>query len=203
AVVQIAEAAVACEVYFGSCGRTGGSIYALAEVSVGSDNTGDDPSCLWADSDACGGTWGAIGGQADVSWPQLRTYRCRDGNTTDCGVDSRAATAIARDRIVGSDGYPDSLANILEPGDIMIIYNGNSSPAGSHTAIFLGWDTGGWAHVIDGSAQRLIGYNRQCIKSSCGQSRKPLLWVHKPVCDDMGRGNRCNDDYGGGAEEGE
>jgi len=194
-VVQIAEAAVACEVYFGSCGRTGGSIYALAGVSVGADNTGNDPSCLWADSNACGGTWGAIGGQANVNWPQLRTYRCQGGNTSNCGADAAAARAIALDNITGPAGYPDSLANILEPGDIMIIYNGNSSPAGSHTAIFLGWDTGGWAHVIDGDARRLIGYGRQCIRDSCGAQRRPLLWVHKPVCNDYNsRNHRCSDE---------
>jgi hypothetical protein len=213
-VLQIAEAAVECQAYFGSCGRTVSSIYVLAGVSIGT-GASDDPTCL--ENTRCG-TWGGLAGSADVVRADIEKYRCclesshpscqrplsrqpsncvtkgcTNSSRPGCGNDSRAATSRARDALEArgqAAGYPDTLANALEPGDFFIVYNGNSSPRGTHSALFLGWASGGRAQVIQGSVSRLTSYGTQCIKSSCGNSRKPLLWVHKPDCTIL-RGTRC------------
>lgn len=161
-VARIADAAVKCGVHFGSCGRTAGTIYALAGLS----------------SDAClnesKGCW-TKGKNVifslrynDRKW--LKDVYCKsDTPLSTCANNRKEAKAIVYNKLKKEmpPGWPDSWANALQPGDYIIFYNGNSSPRGTHATLFVGWASNGKAQVIQGSWGKRVKMGTACIKSNC------------------------------------
>ncbi len=183
-VVQIAEAAAKCGVHLGSCGRTAGTILALAGVV--------DPTCLQGGKkgkgclDVKGKTVFAIP-QSDRKW--LSTVKCNAKDSkgvpitpmSPCANTQKEARQIVYDKFkkMMPANWPDSVANSLQPGDYVIVYNGNSSLRGTHAALFIGWGSGGRAQVIQGSWGRVASIGTVCIKSECS-SPEALMEITRP-----------------------
>ena len=76
-------------------------------------------------------------------------------------------------------GWPDSLANQLEPGDSLWVYYANRALAGQHTAIFMRWD-GDYAVVVQSpNYGQLVNEGRICVKSGCRGNGYPITKVYK------------------------
>ena len=90
-------------------------------------------------------------------------------------------------------GYPDSWTNLLQPGDYINIYNGNTDLTGGHAQLFLGWGKDRkHAHVIQGgggcgkdgiTGKKDCGvtrYGYPCYTSGCGNSFMPITSIYRP-----------------------
>lgn len=88
----------------------------------------------------------------------------------DCasGAAARTQARALLEGLGGPRGWPDSWTTGLEIGDFIIMYNGNSSCASSHTQIFLGWTGGGNAKVANGQWAGPQWENTVCLMRSCG-----------------------------------
>jgi hypothetical protein len=149
-VIEVADAAVKCGVHFGACGRTTGTINALA--GIGSS------SCLETSS----GCWQTGSSNRSISNTQRQSLTAKE---TVSVVYARFRSEIA--------SWPDLWANELQPGDTFIVYNANSSQFGTHAMIFTGWN-GDRAQVVQGAYNRLVNESTICIKSTCANP-KPLI----------------------------
>lgn len=177
-VIQIANAAAKCGVHFGSCGRTAGTVLALAGYG--------DPACLKGGSAYRKGCISVKGRTVfSIPYPErkfLETIRCTKTNTAStCAQDGKTARQIVYDKYKAQmpPEWPDSIADTLQPGDYVIVYNGNTSLRGTHAALFVGWGSGGRAQVIQGSWGKVVGLGTVCIKSSCS-SPEALIEITRP-----------------------
>lgn len=189
-VVQIADIADACNINLGSCGRTAGAIVALA---------GTNPkNCLDPASKNCNGSYQrqirAISKdqrEYTVGWNCAVNKEYPDKARSNCVNTTKEATKIVRDYLKekaaeGSPelkGWPDEWANQLRPGDYVVIYNGNPDLVGSHAVIFMGWASEGRMQVVQGgtgSTANPTASGTWCVKSSCGDSMVPLLYIRTP-----------------------
>lgn len=181
-ILQAADAAVDCSTAFGSCGRTVSTINTLAGMNGGSAES----DCLSEQR----GCWTEGPRRRAISRTQ-RSYisglRCgsnrnRSGpipDREDCVSSGSEATTLVRNKLREemNAGWPDSWVDELQPGDKIIVYNGNSSFTGSHTGIFTGFGSGGYVNVIHGSAGRDTARGRMCVRTSCGDRMRPLVYV--------------------------
>ncbi|TSC83919.1 MAG: Uncharacterized protein G01um101413_722 [Parcubacteria group bacterium Gr01-1014_13] len=193
--VQIADIADACNINLGSCGRTAGAIVALA---------GTNPkNCLDPASGNCNGSYKRRI-RAISQNQRLYTYgwRCsinkkeypNNPPRSNCVNTPLEATKIIRDYLkaqaaAGSPelkGWPDEWANQLRPGDYVVFYNGNDDLVGSHAVIFMGWASEGRMQVVQGGMGKYTNPPNStasgtwCVKSSCGESMVPLLYIYTP-----------------------
>ncbi len=200
-VKQVADAALKCNVHFGSCGRTAGTIYRLARANTGAY----DPSCLFIKG-GCSILQSARGMKSLPKEIVLSTgekYNCPTCSKTQEEAMKKAAAGI---RAAGIPGWPDEWANELQPGDSYWIYNANSLgvtsikkikdkkgqvigektvySSGLHTGMFLGWKNGdassGWAITLNGSAGKPARLSETCLKTACGDKMKPLIKTFRP-----------------------
>ncbi len=209
-IITAADLAIRCKVFFGSCGRSAGAIYALAGVGDEDDPapTTTDTTCLFS-SDGCNldlrkrrvpDTDEGMYLRAENS-RRIRGRNCSAPTSSrrrDC-FDSapqakrQVASEISRSLV----GYPNRWANHLQPGDWLYIYNGNSTPIGSHSIIFLGWENEaqGQAWIFEGNPRSWLGsshtpvserlaetrvrLNRACLKAECG-NYYPIVQVYDP-----------------------
>lgn len=177
-VAKIADAASKCGVHLGSCGRTAGTIYALAGLG--------DPTCLKGGASYPTGCI-AVKGKTISGIPYserrwLANVRCgADDPLSPCANSGKEARQIVYNKYKEEmpTDWPDSWANNLQPGDYIIVYNGNSSPLGTHAALFVGWASGGRAQVIQGSWGKIVSMGTVCIKSSCSPPES-LIEVTRP-----------------------
>ncbi len=65
-------------------------------------------------------------------------------------------------------GWPDSWTNQLEIGDVIVVYNGNSSCGSAHAQVFLGWASEGKARLANGQWKGPLWFSTECLKRSCG-----------------------------------
>jgi hypothetical protein len=177
-VIQIANAAAKCGVHFGSCGRTAGTVLALAGFG--------DSACLNGGAAYRKGCISVKGRTVfSIPYPDrkfLETVRCTKTNTAStCAPDGKTARKIVFDKYKSKmpPEWPDSIADSLQPGDYVIVYNGNTSLRGSHAALFVGWGSGGRAQVIQGSWGKVVSMGTVCIKSSCS-SPEALMEITRP-----------------------
>lgn len=177
-VIQIANAAAKCGVHFGSCGRTAGTVLALAGFG--------DSACLNGGAAYRKGCISVKGRTVfSIPYPDrkfLETVRCTKTNTAStCAPDGKTARKIVFDKYKSKmpPEWPDSIADGLQPGDYVIVYNGNTSLRGSHAALFVGWGSGGRAQVIQGSWGKVVSMGTVCIKSSCS-SPEALMEITRP-----------------------
>jgi len=102
----------------------------------------------------------------------------------------KAAGAAGQKELVG---YPDSWTNLLQPGDYINIYNGNTDLTGGHAQLFLGWGKDRkHAHVIQGGGgcgkDGITGktdcgvtrYGYPCYTSGCGNAFMPITSIYRP-----------------------
>jgi len=102
----------------------------------------------------------------------------------------KAAGAAGQKELVG---YPDSWTSLLQPGDYINIYNGNTDLTGGHAQLFLGWGKDRkHAHVIQGgggcgkdgvTGKQNCGvtrYGYPCYTSGCGNSFMPITSIYRP-----------------------
>jgi hypothetical protein len=71
----------------------------------------------------------------------------------------------------------------LQPGDRLVVYNGNNDISGSHAVIFMGWSSQypGVMQTINGTAGRPTFAGGICVKAPCGPWAKlPILTVWRP-----------------------
>lgn len=194
-VVQIADAALACNVSFGSCGRTAGNIYTLAGVVTGD---APDKSCLYGQGPGKHKTCETYFAHQVFSVPKefiksVSKYQCIKedkqnaglANQPGCSNERSAAIALAKKDLSTimsriDKGWPNVWANQLEPGDAMWTYNGNTGN-GVHTTIFVGWKdkNKGIAQTIDGSSGKPTHPGAPCIKTICGEKMIPILKIFK------------------------
>ena len=178
---QAGEAAKLCSVHFGSCGQTAGAIYALAGVG--------DSSCLEKDK-GCSNHERAEHVLGLSSSAPLRKVLCSHKEKCcqqykDCKIDNAGCTEdqgeairrVAADMKIKYPGYPDAWAAKLRPGDIIWVYNANSDCGGQHSAMFIGWGTGGKANVIQGAWGHNAKGGSICVKSSCGTAQQAMTQI--------------------------
>lgn len=194
-VIQIADIADACNVNWGSCGNTAGTITALAGVGT--------VSCLDSKDGNCN-DYGKGRQLFSISSEQrkfLFGWRCgvekeypgKARPAGECVNTSSEARTKVRDFMNAEKAagrlpkdWPDSWANKLQPGDRIVIYNGNEDLVGSHAVIFMGWAPGGKMQVVQGGgggkgaeASRARG-GTWCVKSECGSKLVPLISAWSP-----------------------
>ncbi len=190
-VVQIADLADACDVNWGSCGETAGSITALAGIG----QTG----CLSSTAgSACNDN-----GHGRELWALPRTQRdnllarrcgldadAHRPDRPDCFSTAMDATKFASayllaERAAGRlpKDWPDGVADRLQPGDRVNIYNGNPDLTGSHAVIFMGWKADGVMQVVQGGAGG-SGHDANrarpgvwCVKTLCKEWMVPIVKI--------------------------
>jgi hypothetical protein len=189
-VVQIADIADACNVNWGSCGNVAGTIGALAGVG--------DTSCLDGNGECnSGGKGSVIFAISKEERKEMIGWNCnitpsKDGNPRpagECSPTAQGAVKKYRDYLFAEQkagkipaNWPDGIANKLQPGDRLVVYNGNKDPLGAHGVIFMGW-SGDKIQVVQGG-QGGSGADKDsarsgtiCIKSTCGENMIPLLYA--------------------------
>ncbi|MFA5853455.1 MAG: pilin [Patescibacteria group bacterium] len=194
-VIQIADIANACDVNWGSCGNTAGTITALAGVGK--------VSCLDSKDGNCN-DYGKGRQLFSVSTAQRRYlfgWRCgvekeypgKARPAGECVNSSSEAVTKVRDFMNAEKAagrlpkdWPDGWANKLRPGDRIVIYNGNEDLVGAHAVIFMGWASGGKMQVVQGGGggrgtekSRARG-GTWCVKSTCGSRLIPLISAWSP-----------------------
>src|SRR3989339_492133 len=192
-IAEIADAAIKCQVEFGSCGRTTSVIRKLAVSGLESGL-------------ACYRTLNSEGLRTLCNVPmqqegissELRTWMrsvaccpgssvCRSSPSPSCCNPSSGCTSnpeeakrIVRERFdqeLESQGWPDEWLNQLQPGNEVYFYNGNTSYGGSHSITFMGWqDTNEHALIIESGAEEPIRAGVRCIKNSCGNDAIPTFY---------------------------
>ena len=187
-IVQVANAAVQCQVTFDACGATAGAIWALAGVGT------RGPACLDAAGHGCwtqeqNGRYTLRELPRSIARPAL-AFRC-PGREPCQGISyegcmNSTPDAVAHFREVARSstearmqGYPDSWANLLQPGDIFHVYNGNDSCGANHAMIFVGWTASGRAQVIQGAYGRVAWASTVCVKAACG-NYSPITRIFRP-----------------------
>ncbi len=188
-IVQIADIADACNVNWGSCGNTAGTITALGG--------GGDTGCIDSDKGNCndGGKGKKIFGVSNTQRNFLFGWRCGvnkeyPGKAKPFGqcVDSakeavaKVRTYLFSEKAAGQlpADWPDGWANKLRPGDRVVIYNGNEDLVGSHAVIFTGW-AGDKMQVVQGGGggsgeeKDRARSGTWCVKSSCEDNLIPLI----------------------------
>lgn len=192
-VIQIAHLAVKCEVTLGSCGNTVGTFSWLAGVQgLERITTTDDRR----------GEEGQIAGRSGTSIREISREQTHDICAINCGLAdcSKPCTEASQDmsgyekrrKVYSelkdeiqergqSEEWPDLWANLLQPGDGIVVYNVTSEPGGSHYAIFLGWEDeeAGKANVIEGAWGKLVEEDFIYLKKAHG-ARRPLLKITRP-----------------------
>ncbi len=164
-VVQAATFARDCNVWFGACGNT---IQTINEAAIGRPcNLGQVRSR------------GSIR-TSDVQFLLEKNRLCfplEGEERRDC---KKRLRNEAYNRFRSSyDGWPDAWADQLQPGDTFYVFNAQSSGAGQHSAIFMGWLGGGFAEVVQGGlgsrgASPVRG-GRICLKEACNsRSSSPI-----------------------------
>ena len=187
-ITQIADAASKCGVEFGSCGRTVGTIYALAGAT--------SHECIDSKTDC--NNWPNRSKQ-NISKSQMDIIihaKCKTDeqitemnskekaqwgeNSTDCKTDKKEAKQMVYEKLKAEiPGYPDTWADSLQPGDWLIFYNGNSSYSAAHSVLFLGWGKDGKAQVIQGSYENQVKAGSVCIRSNCS-APAPIMRIFSP-----------------------
>lgn len=194
-VMQIADAAVKCGIFMGSCGNTADTIFWIAGVP------GLSRSCTKGKMDGhagrtireingeqqqylckinCGARPGPI--MADPSGKYLCAGEKIPGradwpcffNSMDQKAKTRWLLPIVYDHFKNEiPGWPDSWIDGeggkpgLEPGDKVIFFNANDDPPGNHAVIFMGWASEGRAKIIGGGSGQLIKESSVCLKTTC------------------------------------
>lgn len=185
-LLSASQIAADCKTNLGFCGKTAGTLWTLAGVG--------DPSCLYGAKSICvphekSATRTVIKSLSyTVKAAQIRGLRCDSDKECkpyllkDCVEGRGAAMARAKPIIVGASGsgYPDSWADLLQPGDIIFIYTANESCTGEHASVFLGWSGNGRARVIQGDVRNGTRFATYCLKTSCG-NYYPLTLIARPV----------------------
>jgi hypothetical protein len=187
-ILRVADAADKCGVHMNSCGSGAGAILSIAGVGTG-------PSCIdqpgghscWA-QEGPGTTTPRGGSVPRALFFDVQTSKCGTKDGTACGAPDCATTgpaAVARARRVlqaGIPGYPDSFANLLQPGDILWVYNANGSGCtGLHSVVFMGWASNGKAQVVQGQDGRVMRAGQTCISSRCngGNNYTPPIRIYR------------------------
>ncbi|HSR89288.1 MAG TPA: hypothetical protein VLK22_02705 [Candidatus Udaeobacter sp.] len=168
-VLQIADAAVECGIAMGSCGRTAGEIYNLAGVITAAY---PNSSCLLTNH--------GCEPQGDKEVHSLPRAIILNSLVTHTDGTIVPITDVQK-LVFGENipGWPDAWADQLQPGDAIWVYNGNAF-GGNHTAIFVGWGSGGNAQVIQGSAGLATFRGSLCIKKECGDKMLPIIKTFRP-----------------------
>ncbi len=172
-IIKIADAAVKCGVNFGACGRTAGTIYTLA--GIGSKD------CL-SENKGCWTKGRVVNSVPQADRKYLQNVKCSSQTpASSCASDNAMAKKMVYDYYKAKLGssWPDAWANALQPGDYIIVYNGNSSLRGTHAALFVGWGSGGKAQVIQGSYGKTVSQGSICILSTC-PNPAALIEVTRP-----------------------
>ncbi len=214
-ILLVADLAIRCKVFFGSCGRSAGAVYALAGIGDDDDPppTPRESNCMFSE-DGCnldirkkrvpeteegmylrGNLSRIIIGQNCNSPSDSRRRNCFDSGP-------QAKRHVSEQISRSLQNYPNRWSDHLEPGDWLYIYNGNSTPIGSHSVIFLGWENEaqGWAYIYEGNPRSWLGrdhtpvnerlqetrvrLNRACLKSECG-NWYPIVLVYDPESAEM------------------
>lgn len=211
-VVQIAEIANVCDVHLGSCGRTAGAISALAGVGKntecllekypGSDdrnncNDGSKGRQLFATTKTqrmfmyalrCDTSGSSEWPQCDFQGPWTKSNaKCVRRDCVNGGAAARQAfidfmkSEVAAGRLASN--WPHNWADQLQPGDRLVIYNGNPDLVGAHAIIFMGWAADGVsAQVVQGSYGQPTKGGTWCIRdiAKCGKRFVPLTNGWRP-----------------------
>lgn len=176
-ILRVADAAANCGVHMNSCGSGAGAVLSIAGVGNGPGCIDmSNPHSCWA-QETSGMTTPRGGSVSRSLFFDVINSKCgvKEGaacGAADCSPEGPAAVARAR-RILqaGVPGYPDSFANLLQPGDILWVYNANGGNCtGLHSVIFMGWAANGKAQVVQGQDGRAMRAGQTCISTRCNTS---------------------------------
>ena len=163
-IVQIAEAASACGVSFGNCGRSAGNIYTLAGLR---SKEYPNKDCLLT-TKGCK-TYGAVAVYRIPNdlFQEMRKpeYTCTSFGQKCTEIKKEFIKIYRQDSRLINQGWPDKIAKTLKAGDAFWVYSG----APAHTAIFIEWSTTrpGYAKVIEGGPNWKIRTSYRCILNEC------------------------------------
>lgn len=165
-VILIAQAAVECGLHMGACGSSSETVYEAAGI------------------EGHGRRIDGIG-TANTHYLQELTRNCRTttGDSREC---KREARRLAAERFSSNiENWPDAYTDQLRPGDfinVFTVWTSDDAPngAGQHSAIFLGWESGGQARLFNGSWGNNVRYSSYCIASSCGDRMYPITNIWRP-----------------------
>lgn len=190
-ITQIANAAVQCQITMDACGNTAGAIWAMAGVGpLGADciNSSEIKSC-WTQSRS-----GVTIFHSSSEGVRTGTIRCIEAagnrcspttNYEGCLNSTPEAIASVKRQLEtstrpGLRGYPDTIVDRLQVGDIFEVYNGNQSCGSSHALIFVGWATAnGRARVVNGQYGSVAWSSTVCLKRACG-NYEPVTRIYRP-----------------------
>jgi len=163
-VLRVAEASAKCGVSLGSCGKTATTIFEQAGHSYRDTRgrqTHHEPSGMSTFLDG---------------------IKCEHGMARDARrTCARNAKQQAFARMSSEvSGWPEAWTNELQNGDRIVIFNANSSVAGLHSAVFMGWAGAGRARVVQGAWRRLVNEGTICLTSACSNP-SPLIRIFQPV----------------------
>lgn len=159
-VSQLGILAAQCQVSMGSCGDTAGTLRRMAGLGAYSQ-----PAPLTSN-------------QSSDLIRQVQGLNCQGRRpASNCVNGARAAVERAREITRPTQ---DAIANALEPGDWMYVYNGNDGDnVGAHSITFLGWvDQSGRARVVNGQWGRNVWASTVCLKTTCGNFQPILVRRH-------------------------
>lgn len=148
-IIEVADAAIKCNLHLGSCGSTAGAIWRFSGVHP---------------------FGGAHIYESSAIVRQLMNMTCvNDCNNpapgpAGCTNDKNEARTRARELVRAQQ---DARADMLQPGDWFWGYNANNSCSGQHSMIFVRWE-GQRAVVRQGQWGRTLWESRVCLKTGCG-----------------------------------
>jgi len=169
---QAYEAAWLCGLNLGSCGRTISDLATLIQA-------GPNAGCLIDMSQQViarlpGNRTGRIGCM-DIYTTQrpISAVGYRELNTQHLSIRDFISALQERD-----PGYPDSISNQLQAGDIVIYYTDNSSLGGGHRVFVASINERGVAQLLNGDIRRPAYTSDVCFSTRCGNFA-PIGVIHR------------------------
>jgi hypothetical protein len=207
-IIKAAQLAIDCKIYFGSCGRSASSMYALAGIGDRRNNppTENSSGCLYEDPMGCNlllpvkraeesnDLMGIRNDSIVKGWFCDAPLTIRQRNCVQPGMTNAAINNVYQTLERNVPEWPNRWADHFEPGDWLYIYVGNSTPTGAHSIIFLGWqdEEAGRAWIFEGRADEWppdgykgVRLNTMCLKSQCRPQNVvyPIIKVFAPPAD--------------------
>lgn len=190
---KVADIVTGCNVNLLDCGHTAMAIMALSGIG--------EVDCLLDAKKICWSYQESNKNLAAIYGSKNETYLNGLHKNGNCAgqsltvMDSQRlpqnqAVAKARTMLEGWEkDYPNSVADMLQPGDYIWTYTANNECNGLHSSIFLDWvdKSQGKAKMVEGDIKHNPRIAQRCFKKPCG-GYSPILRVWRPKIDRLRSG---------------
>jgi hypothetical protein len=191
---KVANIVTNCNVNLLDCGHTAMAIMALAGIG--------ETNCLLDEKKICWEYKESNKNLTVIYGPKNETYLNGLHKNGNCAgqslllMDSQRlpqnqAVAKAREKLEGWEkDYPNSVADMLQPGDYVWTYTANDECNGLHSSIFLDWvnKSQGKARMVEGDIKHNPRLTQRCFKKACG-GYSPIIRIWRPKTDRLRSGN--------------